>query len=73
MEKEFWLFTLLTKRVGYINCWFNHFPTKSDLLKRCSDCGDKDGAFAIINVTKFTELQYRILTEQLTEQKDENK
>ena len=62
MEKEYWLFTLLTKRAGYVNCWFDHFPTKGDLLKSCRGFGDRDGVYAIINVTKFTEEQYNKLT-----------
>lgn len=67
MEKEFWLFTLYTSQAGYINCWYEYFPTKQDLLKACKECGDKTGTYAIINITKFTEEQYNKLT------KDENK
>ena len=62
MEREYWLFTLYTQQAGYINCWYNFFPTKQDLLKAGKDCGDKTGSYAIINVTKLTEEQYNKLT-----------
>ena len=62
MEKEYWLFTLLTSQAGYINCWYEWFPTKQDLLKACKDFGDKTDKYAIINVTKFTKEQYNKLT-----------
>lgn len=66
MEKGFWLFTLLTTKAGYINCWFSWFPSKSDLIKACRDYGD-EGNYAIINVTKFTEEQYNKLTKDSNE------
>lgn len=61
MEKVFWLFTLLTGDNQYINCWFDKFPAKSDLIKACRDFG-ADKNYAIINVTKFTEEQFNKLT-----------
>ena len=62
MEKEYWLFTLWTPIAGYINCWFEWFPSKRDLIKACDEFGAKDGKYAIFNVTKFTEEQYNKLT-----------
>jgi len=61
MEKEYWLFTLLTGNNQYINCWFDDFPYKQDLIKACRNCSDYE-EYAIINVTKFTEEQYNKLT-----------
>ena len=62
MKNEYWLFTLYSPQAGYINCWYEHFPTKQDLIKACKDCGDKTGSYAIINVTELTEEQYNKLT-----------
>ena len=63
MEKEYWLFTLLTgNNKQYINCWYDWFPSKQELIDVCNKCGDKSGRYAIINVTKFTEEQYNKLT-----------
>lgn len=63
MEKEYWLFTLLTghNSNNYITCWYDWFPSKQDLIKACRDCCDCE-KYAIINVTKFTEEQYNKLT-----------
>lgn len=68
MEKEYWLFTLLTGNNSnqYINCWFDWFPSKHDLIKVCRDCSDCEG-YAIINVTKFTEEQYNKLVKDSNE------
>ena len=63
MDKEYWLFTLLTGHNSgqYINCWFDGCPSKRDLIKACRDYCDCE-EYAIINVTKFTEEQYNKLT-----------
>lgn len=61
MEKECWLFTLLTPTAGYINCWYEWFPSKQDLIKACKHYGG-DGNYAIFNIAKLTEEQYNKLT-----------
>jgi hypothetical protein len=61
MEKEYWLFTLLTgNNKQYINCWYEWFPSKQDLIKVCRNISNCE-EYAIINVTKFTEEQYNKL------------
>ena len=61
MKNEYWLFTLLTEKAGYINCWYKWFPSKHDLIKACNDFGD-DGNYAIVNITNLTEEQFNKLT-----------
>jgi hypothetical protein len=67
MEKECWLFTLWTPIAGYINCWYEWFPSKQELINVCRKFGDKEGLYAIINVTKLTEEQYNKLTKDSNE------
>jgi hypothetical protein len=66
MEKEYWLFTLLTGNNQYINCWYDKFPSKQVLIKACQDCCDYK-EYAIINVTKLTEKQFNKLTKDSNE------
>lgn len=49
MEKEYWLFTLLTGDAQYVNCYFAWFPSKRDLQIACSKMGNST-TYAIINV-----------------------
>jgi hypothetical protein len=67
MEKEYWLFTLLTTKSGYINCWFEGFPSKRNLVNACRNYGSNDDMYAIINITKLTEEQYNKLTKDNNE------
>lgn len=67
MEKEYWLFTLLTTESGYINCWFEGFPSKRNLVNVCRNYGSNDDKYAIINITKLTEEQYNKLTKDSNE------
>jgi hypothetical protein len=57
----------LTPTAGYINCWYEWFPSKQDLINACNEFGAKDGNYAIFNVTKFTEEQYNKLTKDSNE------
>lgn len=63
MEKEYWLFTLLTGEAQYANCYFAWFPSKRDLQIACSKLGNST-SYAIINMTKLTEEQYNKLTKE---------
>lgn len=63
MEKEYWLFTLLTDSDGYVNCYFAWFPSKSDLQIACNKFGNST-TYAIINMAKLTEEQYNKLTKE---------
>ena len=62
MEKEYWLFTLLTGDAQYVNCYFAWFPSKRDLQIASSKFGS--ATYAIINMTKLTEEQYNKLTKE---------
>jgi len=59
-KKEYWLFTIITNYNKYVNCFFESFPTKDELMDVCHD--KNSTSYAIINVTKLTEEQYVKLT-----------
>lgn len=63
MEKEYWLFTLLTGGTQYVNCYFAWFPSKSDLQIACNKFGNS-ATYAIINMAKLTEEQFNKLTKE---------
>lgn len=63
MEKEYWLFTLLTGDAQYVNCYFAWFPSKQDLKVACNKMGNS-ATYAIINMTKLSEEQFNKLTKE---------
>ena len=56
--EEYWLFTIMSSEGSLSNCFFNYFPSKSDLIRSAGT-----GKYGIINVTRLTKEQYKKLTE----------
>ena len=50
--EDCWLFTLQNRDLQECNCFFDYFPSKSDLQEAA-----KDDVYAILNVTKLTKGQ----------------